>query len=416
MLKPFSLVVFVCIAQLGIAQPDTLKLRISEADSLFLVNSYQLLAASLNIDAQQAQVIQAKLFPNPIFTADLNAYSSSSPTPFNIGRAGQKGFQLEQLIRLGGKRKEEIELAKSDVKIAELEFQEILRQLKFQLHTSLHALNQQKTLLKNYNTQLALLDTLLKAYDEQVLKGNLPLKDLVRLKGVYLNLNNDKAELLKDYLEEMTKVQTILQSDKFILPIITESDIATAIKDKSLADLQAETLVNRADYLIAKEYESAANTNLRLQKKNAIPDVNFFTYYDQRGGAFANQFNVGVAVPLPLWNRNQGNIKTANIRVEQSGYFELAKKFELLTEVQNNFYLYQETVREYNKSKELYNADFELTLKGVSDNFLRRNISIIEFIDFFEGYNQAVAEIARIKIQLATSAEQLNLTIGKEIF
>jgi cobalt-zinc-cadmium efflux system outer membrane protein len=52
----------------------------------------------------------------------------------------------------------------------------------------------------------------------------------------------------------------------------------------------------------------------------------------------------------------------------------------------------------------------------MSDNFLKQNISVLEFVDFFEAYNNSLAEIARIKIQLAESAELLNLTIGKEVF
>jgi cobalt-zinc-cadmium efflux system outer membrane protein len=50
------------------------------------------------------------------------------------------------------------------------------------------------------------------------------------------------------------------------------------------------------------------------------------------------------------------------------------------------------------------------------DNFQKRNVSIIEFIDFFEAYNQALTELARIRTQLVISGEQLNLLIGKDIY
>ncbi|HEX7584567.1 MAG TPA: TolC family protein, partial [Prolixibacteraceae bacterium] len=98
----------------------------------------------MNIEAQKAMVLQAKLFQNPVLTTSLHVYDTDNKKLFQIGASGEKTFQLDELIRLGGKRKSEIEMAKSDVKMAELEFQQLVRQLKFQLHSDLFALGQQK--------------------------------------------------------------------------------------------------------------------------------------------------------------------------------------------------------------------------------------------------------------------------------
>jgi cobalt-zinc-cadmium efflux system outer membrane protein len=52
----------------------------------------------------------------------------------------------------------------------------------------------------------------------------------------------------------------------------------------------------------------------------------------------------------------------------------------------------------------------------MTNNFQKQNVSIVEFIDFFEAYNEVLTELARIKKQLVISAEQLNLLIGKDVF
>ncbi len=65
---------------------------------------------------------------------------------------------------------------------------------------------------------------------------------------------------------------------------------------------------------------------------------------------------------------------------------------------------------------QLYNADFEITVQGMSENFRKRNVSLIEFVDFFEAYNDVLAELVRIKVQLVESAEQINLLTGKDNF
>ena len=196
----------------SMAAPDTLHVTLRKADSLFVAYNYYLLAASLNVEASKAEVLQASLFPNPYFTADLNAYDPQNEQAFHIGQTGQKSFQIDQLILLGGKRKSQIEMAKTNVQIAVLEFQNLVRQLKFKLHTRLAQIGQQQVLLQKYNAQLSLVDTIMSAYEVQANKGNIPLKDVVRLKGVYLNLNNDRAELLHQYYEAQADVQTLIQT------------------------------------------------------------------------------------------------------------------------------------------------------------------------------------------------------------
>ncbi len=401
---------------LSFATADTLRISIPQADSIFLKNNYSLLAAAMGVKAQEAQIIQAKIYPNPIVTADINAYDPDNDKFFHTGQTGQKYFQIEQLILLGGKRKNEIELARTNASIASLELQDLVRQLKYELHSSLYALTQQSFLIKKYNIQLSLLDAMLTTYKNQVDKGNIPLKDFVRLKGVYLNLNNDRGELLKSYLEEMARVQTILNTSSVVIPVITDRELEQIIKSYTTEELQDTALENRADYLISLENITAAEQYYRLQKSMAVPDVNVFASYDQRSGAFVNQVNTGLSIPLPLWNRNKGNIKTAKYQISQRGYSNENLKTEILASIQNQFSLYTHTVGEFTKAQELFNIDFEETFKGMNTNFLKNNVSVLEFTDFFESYNNSLAEIARIKIQLAVSAEQLNLTIGKDMF
>src|SRR5690606_1009780 len=148
----------------------------------------------LNIEAQKAQILQAKAYPNPVFTASFNAYDPEHKKVFHIGRSGQKSFQLQQLILLGGKRKVELEMAKTNAVIAALEFQQLLRKLKYRLHSDLFSVGLQQFLLDKYHEQLALIQAFLNDYQIQANKGNVPLRDVVRLKAAYLKLHNDRSD------------------------------------------------------------------------------------------------------------------------------------------------------------------------------------------------------------------------------
>lgn len=164
---------------------------LAQVDSIFLKNNLLLLAQAYNVEVQKAFALQARAYPNPLFTADVNAYDPQNEKTFHVGPTGQKSFAVEQLILLGGKRKAEIELARQNEKLAVLELEDLLRNLQYQLHTSFFNLNRQRNTLEKFNRQLQLLDTLIASYDMQSRKGNLPPKDVIRLKSVYFKINNE---------------------------------------------------------------------------------------------------------------------------------------------------------------------------------------------------------------------------------
>lgn len=408
----FSSVLFVVNAQAA----DTLKINLQQADSLFLVHNYYLLAASLKVEAQEAQIVQAKLYPNPIFSTLLTAYDPVNDKAFHVNSTGHKEFQLEQLLVLGGKRKSSIAIAELDAKIASLEFHRLVQQLKFQLHNDLYKLRQQQILLNRYSEQLSLLDTILTAHEAQVAKGNIPLQELVRLKGVYLNLNNERATLLTDYLQVQSNLQILLHTTKPVLFEHSKHDVDKYLKTQEFDRLLNEALVHQPNLLIAQQEVALASQHWQYQKRMAIPDINLFVGYDQRSGAFDNQINAGIAIPLPIWDRNQGNIKSSALRLKATQYLLEAHEIELIVELQNTLTVYEHAMSEYQKAMTLYNEDFDITFNGMLTNFKKRNISLIEFVDFFEAYNDVLAEMGRITTHLVQAAEQLNLLVGKEVF
>ena len=159
-------------------------------------------------------------------------------------------------------------------------------------------------------------------------------------------------------------------------------------------------MASRPELQIIEQEKIQAQQNLRYQKKLAIPDVGLFTSYDQHGGVFKNEFNAGVNIALPFFNRNQGNIKATQFKLNETEYQRKAMDMEILTSLQNYYSFYNQSVSEYQKGLKLYNQDFETTIKGMTVNFQKRNVSIIEFVDFFESYNEVLTELTKVKRSL----------------
>ena len=134
---------FMClalIANFATAQTnntDTLKLNIQQAEKIFMDKNLSILAAKYNIDAYSALVSQAKKWDNPTLNIDENIYNQYTKKYFDNTNTGQTYVQVQQLIKLGGKRKAAVAIAKDNYEIAKLQLDDLLRNLRLTLHSDL---------------------------------------------------------------------------------------------------------------------------------------------------------------------------------------------------------------------------------------------------------------------------------------
>ena len=417
--KKFVVWITVLLFQaVAVAQtPEPTTLTIKQAEEMFFKNNFLLLAQQYNIDKASAQVIQAKVYPNPEVTADMIGYQGQENRYFPTGNHGNFAAGLEQLILLGGKRKAQIELAKLDKKMAEAELTDITRNLQLQIWEAFYTLHNQQKVIEKYNKLLDKLNELIASYQVQVDKKNIALNDLVRLKSVYVKINNDKSEESATLIEQQQKLNILLGITANTQTVYTSQDADFyAGKGVLYDDMMSKSLENRPDYNQAKLEIESAKLNLSLQKKLAIPDVTLRASYNQGGDAFRNQYNIGIGIPLPIFDRNKGNIQTAKIQEEAGNKNATYKQLQIQNEVLAAYQNYTRSVEEYKRITKLINQDFDAVYTGITTNFQKGNVSMIEFADFFESYNEAQTEVERVKEQLALAAAQINYVTGTKNF
>ena len=415
MKKIVGLLLLLFANQIVIAQKT---ITLEDCEAQFLKNNLALLAAHYNIDVSKALTIQARIWDNPTFSADLNAFNPDNNKYFDIGVNGQKAFSIEQIIYMGGKKRNEIQLAKTNEKIAELQFDDLLRTLKLQLRRSFFIVYFNAKNLENSDKQIAHIQELVNSYTVQTQKGNIALKELVRLQSLFLNLKNDRNEMVNSSIDEQATLKLLLGETENIVPKMTDAAINKYSKNipydaKSLEEL-AKT--NRPDYLQNQKNIEANEWNLKLQKSLSIPDITFGLSTDQRSGAFNNQVDALIGIPLPLWNKNKGNIKVSKFVLEQSKAEKQNATLQLQTEIAATYSKWLEAAKNYNELKPQTIADFETVYNGVLENFHKRNISLLEFTDFMESYNLAAVQMNELKKKVVLSGEELNNSINKDLF
>jgi len=388
-----------------------------ECENAFQQNNLQLLAEQYSINMVDADILQAKIWELPQMSGYINAYNPQDKRVLDAGRA--KGFEVTQLIYMGGKKKNEIAFAKSNKELAQLQFSQLLVELRTQLHTNYYNLYYEKLKLENTNKQLGYMNDLLKAYKVQSAKGNVSLKDEVRLQSIVIQLNNDKVNINKNLLEFEQSLKVLTGITENIEPEISDEEAKLVLTAQPFGDddeLKRKALENNADYLFILKLIDNSKLYAQWQKSLNVPDLNVGAEYDQASGTFNNEINLKVGIPIPLWKSNKGNVEKANFAIKQNQKNAEFQKLNLETKVQSVFQIWKTQYDQLAEIKSTDLSNLDLVYDGMLKNFRNGNISLIEFTDFMESYRQTALQIYDMKNDLMESAIKLNQLVQTKIF
>ncbi|RQO76472.1 TolC family protein [Pedobacter sp. KBW01] len=411
---------WVLATQASFAQTDTLKLNLKQAEQFFLTRNYDLIAAGYDVERARADVITAKLFDNPELQYENLFYNHETKKFLQTSyQYGQYAASLSQLVKLAGKRNKNIKLAQTGTKLAELEYFDLLRSLKFELGSTFYKSYFSASSVAVYQEQIRSTEQLLKAYELQLKMGNVANKDVIRIKSLLIGLKAELAGLLNE-LEDNYK------DLKLLCGINTVTPLALVLNTEAIEHLTAEQLpysqlldsarLNRNDLKLAKTNLEYNEVNLKLQKAMAVPDVEISLSYDLKGNYPEKYTGLGLKIPIPLFNRNQGEIKKAKIGIDAANANIQKQELQLENDV---FNAYRTAIRNEKLLKDIdpaFSSDFNKLISGLIKNFKERNISLIEFLDLYDAYKANTLQLNKLQLEQMNSRAELNYVTGTNIF
>ena len=414
--------VFLCIfinitiAYNCFSTPYSLPLNIVQAESRFLQKNLILLSAKFNISISKALEQQAKLWNNPTLSLEQNIFNQYNNKYFDMSSSGQSAVQIQQLILLAGKRNKRVELQKYNTAISEYQFYDLMRTLRLELTSNFYNLHFSQQKLNALNKQILPLRDLALAYEEQLKKGNVSLKEVSRLRSLLFKLETDRISLVNEELGFTAALKTLLavRGDTTLEPVYQES-ISSWLENKKLAELEEEAIANRSDLLAYETNVKMQQANYRLQKANAIPDINVGAAYDRAGSYIYNYYAMTLSFSLPVYNRNQHFIKIAKDQINQSKLDYENTALSLSNEVNFSYMKALEFHRSYASFSKSAFDNVEQLQKAVIENYQKRNITLMEFVDFYESYKDNISAFLDLQLAREKALEELNYTIGKKI-
>jgi outer membrane protein, heavy metal efflux system len=394
-------------------RPAATQITLEQAISMALANSPAIKAARTQIQQSQAQEITANLRPNPTLNWDSQFIPVFSPGDFSsdtLNNLQQFDIGVGYLFERGHKRQNRLQAARDQTAVTAAQVADTERTLVF--NVAQQFIN---VLLANSTLQFA--DENLRSFQDTVniseqryRAGDISEGDFLKIKLQLLQFQTDVSSARVAKVQALGSLRQLVgyASLPHAYDVVGELDYQPLTA--ALSDLQAKALAERPDLQAAKKGVKAANSQISLAKADAKVDFSASASYSHVSGASSTSlfFNV----PLPFFNRNQGEIARTKFALTQAELTARAAEDTVLTDVTNAY----ESASSNQDVVKLYLSGY---LKQAQDS---RDISqyaykggaatLLDFLDAERSYRSTQLAYRQAVAAYMLSLEQLRQAIG----
>jgi cobalt-zinc-cadmium efflux system outer membrane protein len=404
--------------------PDGLTLE--TAIALLIRDNLDLRARALELPQAEGDIITAGLLPNPIIFADAQLIPYGAFREPTAAGPTQYDLNITYPLDLSGKRRARVDSATRTRRVLEAQYHNAVRLQVDALYGAFVDVVAARELVQFARIGLKGLDEVLEKTETLYTQATATKVDLNRIR-----LQRETARIaLADAEEAQRRVRRTLG-----LLLNIPADQAEGIEPRGslrppgvplppLDQLVAMALQCRPDAIAYRLGLGLAESDLRLARASRFEDV--FLLYQPYTYQAANiqgpldvnpstSWAIGVTVPLPLFNRNQGNIHRAQVNITQTQTELMALSRRIATEV-------RDAVSEYHASLAV--------VRGIEQNLLAPAREIVEdsfrllvggetnAIDYLNAqreYNDVVRQYFSSLVRHRRGTLSINTAVGKRI-
>lgn len=293
--------------------PIPLRLSLDEAVRLVQARNPQLAAVRAEIDLAESAVVGARQRPNPLF--DL---SSEGLAPSTVRESGLRGGQelvvrVEQEIETAGRRRLRTTLADKGVEAARESVLDAERRLVLVARRTFLQLLLARAEVDTAQASLAEIDRVIALNRLRLEQGEIAGAEMRRLEVERLRFVDDELSADLSLRNARTALLALMRADRLDMAI-EPADTLAPFADRGGASpdpvaLRARALSGRPDIEAARRERERSDADLRLQRAVRTPNVTAGIGYRRDFGA--GGLVAGLTVPLPLFDRNAGELARA---------------------------------------------------------------------------------------------------------
>lgn len=343
-------------------------------------NNPVLQAQKLNILQSQADVVTAGLRPNPLLnnqTLQLvkpGAYPENASVLSNRNR--QVWWQLTTPVNVNKQRQKAVVYSEQAVELSRRDVAETERNLLFEVGSQwLNAWSARRSLDLIVQAQ-QYVDTLVRINEVRLRNQVITQTDLLRTQ-VLADQYRIRAQTARQELQnQLTRLQRLLNTTD-TLTIRTQDD-ANFWSPVAADSLLAAAQRSRADIRLAEQGVVVAESNTQLQQALRTPRPELGMIYNpQNSLPYIGFYGT---MPLPFFNKNQGNIQKAKIQQQQAQEVVRYTRQQVQTEVLTAFRSYTTQRANLDRYTGILQQQ-EQILSNVRYAYLKGGTTIVDFLE-----------------------------------
>lgn len=383
-------------------QALTLQQAVQEA----LANNLDLAAERYGISIAESRRITAALRPNPVLTVagqTLNVFREPYTTDSPLG-PNSLTVHTEFPFERGHKREERIAVAEQDRALAQLEIREATRQVVFNVQSAYVDVQQAKASLQLAEENLRRLQAIVDINRARLASGDLAQVEFDRSQVAALQYQTAVAQAQLQLDQAKTQLQALLGRKQRSAQFDVADDFRADMLGQNEGEIATLAVSRRPDLLGFQQAQARSQADLRLQLANGKIDYSAGVEVTRQSayGFGGNSLGLTFSVPLPFYNRNQGEIARAERETTQAGARVDAVQTGIRAEVEKAYrqYSVSKSVLENVRTNMLTKA--RTVLDTTEYSYRRGEASLIEFLDAqrafsdtMQTYNEARANYAR---------------------
>jgi len=410
-------------AQAAATPQGPVKITLDDAIQLALKHNHNLLAAQTTIQQDEALEIQANLRPNPALFSDWEylplglpsdqnsrLYPPGEPTSQYLHDNTEADLGLSYLFERGKKRQHRLQAAKDITAQARSLVADNERTLTFNVASEFFNVQLAESTLELATKDIRSFQQTVDISEITYKAGGMSEDDFLKIELQLLQYQTDYDQAMMAKDQALDDLRNMLGYDA----VPADYDVAGSFDYQpvkaNMEDLQMKALENRPDLHAAQQGVTAATSQWELQKADGKVDVTGQGNYSHVNGI--NAATVYVSVPLPIFNRNQGNIAQARYAITQTQEQAKGTADQVLTDVHDAYVGLKENERiiVLYQSKYLDVADKD---RDISEFAYRHGAaSLLDFLDAERTYRTTQLAYRQALASYLTAFEQLREAVG----
>jgi len=407
----------VCAAA-GPASAETL--TIAQAVDAAVEHNLSLIAQKANLSIADTQMLTARLRPNPVasVSADHLDLLGTGFDETNNGGPPEIAFRVDLPIERAGKREKRIDLASASRAVAQAQFDDAVRTLRADVTLACIDVLAARATRDLVADNLRAFEDLARVNKARATAGAIAVVESTRADVAMLQFRSTVVRAELELATALSKLKILIgRPAGDALDVAGDLRSTPAATAPELVTVQQLALATRPDLRSLQMSEAKSVADLRLQEAVGRVDYTVGAEYRRQQGLAGRSNSVGffVSAPLPVLNRNQGEIARAGAERDQASRQIEATRAQILSDVEI-------AVHEYAANHDLLTAierDLIQPATAARDissyTYRAGGSSLVELLDAQRAFNDTMQSYLEAQSGLRRAAARLNAAVGAEV-